>query len=87
MKIKRSFIAFVGMIGLLASLASCSDWGQMDPAAGTDVYPTREKLSTLNFNESTSLEELGYVQSYSAIQSGSAFRRRYYDFAKSFYRC
>lgn len=66
MKIKRSFIAFVGMIGLLASLASCSDWGQMDPAAGTDVYPTREKLSTLNFNESTSLEELGYVQSYSA---------------------
>lgn len=66
MKIKKSFMAFVGMIGLLASLASCSDWGQMDPAAGTDVYPTREKLSTLNFNESTSLEELGYVQSYSA---------------------
>lgn len=64
MKIKKSFMAFVGMIGLLASLASCSDWGQMDPAAGTDVYPTREKLSTLNFNESTSLEELGYVQSY-----------------------
>ena len=66
MKIKKSFMAFVGMIGLLASLASCSDWGQMDPAAGTDVYPTREKLSTLNFNESTSLDELEYVQSYSA---------------------
>ena len=66
MKIKTSFMAFVGMIGLMTSLASCSDWGQMDPAAGTDVYPTREKLSTLNFNESTSLEELGYVQSYSA---------------------
>jgi len=66
MKIKRSFIAFVGMIGLLVGLASCSDWGKMDPAAGTDVYPTREKLSTLNFNESTSLDELEYVQSYSA---------------------
>ena len=66
MKIKKSFMAFVGMIGLMASLVSCSDWGQMDPAAGTDVYPTREKLSTYNFNDGATMEELGYVKSYSA---------------------
>ena len=62
MKMKKSFIAFVGMIGLMFSLSSCEDWGKMDPAAGTDVYPTRQKLDTYSFNEE-SLEAMAYVTS------------------------
>ena len=63
MRIKKSFFAFVVMIGLTALFASCEDWGQMDPAAGTDVYPTRQKLETYSFNED-GLDEMAYVKSY-----------------------
>ena len=65
MKIKRSFIAFVGMIGLMVSLVSCEDWGKMDPEPGTDVYPTRQKLDTYSFNEE-SIDDMVYVASYDA---------------------
>lgn len=52
MKILKSFIAFAGMIGLM-TLASCSeDWGQQDPPAGTDVYPSKELVATYNFEYS-----------------------------------
>ena len=61
---KKSFFAFVMMMGLTVGLSSCEDWGLMDPAAGTDVYPTRQKLETYSFNESTNLEELAYVKSF-----------------------
>lgn len=63
MKIKKSFIAFVGMMGLMACLSSCEDWGKMDPAAGTDVYPTRQKFDTYSFNEE-SIDDMVYVTSY-----------------------
>ena len=57
MKIKRSFIAFVALIGMMVTLASCEDWGKMDPAAGTDVYPTREKMGTVyGFNDEADIE-------------------------------
>jgi hypothetical protein len=62
--IKKSFFAFVVMMGLAAGLSSCEDWGLMDPEAGTDVYPTRQKLDTYSFNESANLEELAYVKSF-----------------------
>ena len=65
MKIKRSFIAFVGMIGLMVSLVSCEDWGKMDPEPGTDVYPTRQKLDTYSFNEE-SIDDMAYVTAYDA---------------------
>ena len=65
MKVRKSFIAFVGMIGLLVSLVSCEDWGKMDPAPGTDVYPTRQKLDTYSFNEE-SIDDMVYVASYDA---------------------
>ncbi|MCR4852570.1 MAG: LamG domain-containing protein [Prevotella sp.] len=61
--IKKSFIAFVSLIGLMTTLASCEDWGKMDPAAGIDVYPTRAKVATYSFNESTNIEELEYIKS------------------------
>ena len=31
--------------------ASCSDWGQMDPPAGNQVYPKLERISAFTFNE------------------------------------
>ena len=61
---KKSFFAFVAMIGLAASLSSCQDWGLMDPEPGTDVYPTRQKLETYSFNESANLKEMAYVKSF-----------------------
>ena len=66
MKILKSFIAVVGMIGMVSSFVSCSDWGSMDPGAGTDVYPASEKLKGYNFNDVASLDELEYVKSFDA---------------------
>ncbi len=66
MKIIKSFIAFLSVVALASTLNSCADWGQMDPGAATDVYPTRQKMSTYAFNESTNLDELLYVRSYDA---------------------
>ena len=37
----------------------------MDPAAGTDVYPTRQKMDTYSFNEG-SIDDMAYVSSYDA---------------------
>jgi len=31
--------------------ASCSNWGQMDPPAGNQVYPKLERISSYTFNE------------------------------------
>ncbi len=61
--IKKSFTAFVCLIGLMTTLASCEDWGKMDPAAGIDIYPTRAKVATYSFEESTDLAELEYIKS------------------------
>lgn len=65
MKIFKSFIAFVCMFGLPVMFSSCEDWGLMDPAAGTDVYPTRQKMDTYSFNEG-SIDDMAYVSSYDA---------------------
>lgn len=63
MKIFKSFIAFAGMIGLM-SLASCTDdWGKQDPPAGTDVYPTKELVTTYNF-EYADAEPLSDLSQY-----------------------
>lgn len=36
---------------LVLSFSACEDWGQMDPPAGTDIYPTLEKVATYQFEE------------------------------------
>ena len=35
---------------LILSFGSCEEWGQMDPPAGTDVYPKKEKVAEFNFD-------------------------------------
>ncbi len=58
MKVRKSFIAFVGMIGLM-SLISCSDdWGKVYPEPGTDVYPTKEVVKTYSFEYDEGVEAL-----------------------------
>ena len=34
----------------ILSLGSCEDWGQMDPPAGSDVYPKLEQVLNLKFD-------------------------------------
>jgi hypothetical protein len=41
-----SFLAIVGLLGL----ESCEEWGQMDPAAGNQVFPKLEKLAEYDFD-------------------------------------
>ena len=62
--IKKTFIALISAIGML-SLVSCQDWGQMDPPPGVDIYPTRAKVATYDFNESENIDELEYITSVS----------------------
>jgi hypothetical protein len=64
MKIKQSVIAFVCIAGMMPFFTSCEDWGAMDPAAGTDVYPTRQALTTLSFAGLDSLEKAEFVSDY-----------------------
>lgn len=66
MRSKKTLVMFVCMMGLIASLDSCEDWGKMDPPAADDVYPTRQKLVGFAFNENASLDSLDYVISYDA---------------------
>ena len=64
MKIKKSVIAFVCIAGMMPFFTSCEDWGAMDPAAGTDVYPTRQALTTLSFAGLDSLENAEFISDY-----------------------
>jgi len=49
MKISKLFLVAVGMIWMVA----CSpDWGQHDPEAGNQTYPSREVVATYSFEYS-----------------------------------
>ena len=61
MRIKKSLIAFAGAFCALECLYSCTDWGQMDPPAGNQVYPTREEVAQFNFNENDTIDSLSYL--------------------------
>lgn len=43
----------IGMAILTLCMGSCQDWGQMDPPAGTQVYPKLEQVANLTFDEET----------------------------------
>ena len=50
MKIVKSLFSIVGLVGLVASFASCSpDWGSTDPEAGNQTYATRQAVASYNF--------------------------------------
>jgi hypothetical protein len=58
MKILRSFIAFVGVIGMLTTMSSCTDWGKADDPAGSNVYPAREQIAKISFDYADDEEAL-----------------------------
>lgn len=62
MKISKSFMALVGVIVMVAGLASCTDWDQTDAPAGNQVYPTPEAMKTsYGFNEDVDITAIEYV--------------------------
>lgn len=61
MKIKKSLFLAVGAMAIVLGFSACSeDWGQMDPAAGNQINPTKQVVSTYGFEygeEDTPLAE------------------------------
>lgn len=49
-KWRRWLIVLAAVITAL-SLEACQEWGQMDPPAGTDIYPKTEKVGEYSFEE------------------------------------
>ena len=41
---------------LLATMTSCEDWGQQDPPAGNQVYPTLENVAAFDFDADEGLD-------------------------------
>lgn len=50
MKTRKWSALFVAAMTAL-SLGSCEDWGQMDPPAANQTYPTLEQVASLTFDE------------------------------------
>ena len=46
MKLLKSFIAIVALFGLTTFTACTPDWGEADPPAANQTYPTLEELKT-----------------------------------------
>lgn len=46
MKLLRSYIAILGLFGLTTFTACSPDWGEADPPAANQTYPTLEELKT-----------------------------------------
>lgn len=49
MRAKQSFSTVVASLAVLMGFASCTDWGDTDPEAGNQVYPSRQVVSALDF--------------------------------------
>ena len=64
MKIFRSFMSLIGMMGMMACLHSCTEWGKADPEAGNQVYPTRQSLGSSSFKGLESLADAEFITSY-----------------------
>ena len=62
MKILRSFIAVVGVIGMITTMSSCTDWGKSDAPAGSNVYPAREQIAKFSFEyaDGEALSDMDY---------------------------
>ena len=42
------------------SFSACEDWGQMDPPAGTDVYPKLEQVANIDFEPAEKEGKVGF---------------------------
>lgn len=52
----KNYLSFINIVGSFAIatalLSSCADWGQEDPAAGNQIYPSRQTIVTYDFEYS-----------------------------------
>ena len=46
------------------SFGACDDWGQMDPAAGNQIYPKLELKGEYKFEEELSPEEVTLIDKF-----------------------
>lgn len=52
MKTKK-WMCFVAALSVMMASSSCHDWGEMDPPAGNDIYPTLENVAQYTFDDET----------------------------------
>lgn len=58
MKKTRKWPSLIVAAFTVLSFGACTDWGQMDPPAGADVYPKLEQVAGFNFDEELSPESI-----------------------------
>lgn len=52
MKTKKWTI-FMSAIAVMMSVSSCHEWGEMDPPAGDNIYPSLENVANFTFDDET----------------------------------
>jgi len=56
------FASHAAIVALLLAGTSCNDdWGQADPPAGNQIYPTLQKAGEINFDDETALDPDNYI--------------------------
>ncbi|WP_281644799.1 hypothetical protein [Bacteroides zoogleoformans] len=58
-KTRKSSSLIMAAMAIL-SFSACEDWGQMDPPAGTDVYPKLEQVGNIDFEAPKKEGEAGF---------------------------
>ena len=57
----KSSLVLTGMAVLLFCTTGCTDWGEQDPEAGNQVFPSREATSTLSMKGLTDIDEAPFI--------------------------
>ena len=52
MKTKK-WMCVIAAAAVMMTSSSCHDWGEMDPPAADDVYPTLENVAQYTFEDET----------------------------------
>ncbi len=73
MKKTRKWPSFIMAAITVLSFSACEEWGQMDPPAGTDIYPKLEQVANIDFEPSEKEGETGFIPesfNYYAYEGG-----------------
>jgi len=72
MKTKK-WMRFVAAAVVMAASTSCHEWGEMDPPAADDIYPTLENVAQYTFDDETLDPMLFKTGSYTGIDIPELF--------------
>ena len=67
MKIRKSLLSFACAMLLALGFTACTDWGEQDGAAGNQVYPERQVLTSYDFEYSEEKPELSDMLIHNAV--------------------